>query len=229
MTDDKGRAVAAFVRFWDTVTGKVEKQENAQQDVIEDLAEVQAEQAAQLAAINALLGIVTATNQAAQAAQQAANDAQATADDALGGGTVSGFVDNPTVSVPEGFGWVSAGTVSLTGVVAGNLTIAGTGPLQDGDVEITSGSPSGYKSFLGSFRVVEIVGGVDTVLFTGAMSAYQGGVVIPATVSNDSSASVSAFTSARSSTGSVDYRIDFQSISGDLADLRGYLFVRRAA
>lgn len=62
MTDDKGRAVAAFVRFWDTVTGRIERQEAAQDSLIAQIIAAQA----------------TADAAAAQAAA-----AQATADDAL--------------------------------------------------------------------------------------------------------------------------------------------------
>lgn len=223
-----GNPTTEFHRLLNLAFEKIEGQVNEIINVQQDIIDLQTVQTAQIAQIQNLLGIAAATNQAAQSAQQAANDAQATADEALGGGTVSGFADNPSMTVLGGFGWVNGPLVSLTGVVAGDLTISGTGPIQDGDVEIVSGGV-GYKTFYGQFRVVEIVGMTETTVFTGNMSAYQGGMTIPATVSNDSSAAVSAFTSARSSTGAVDYRVDFQSTSGDIDELRGYLFVRRAA
>ena len=48
ISDKAGKAANAFVRFWDTVMKAIERQENAQTDVLTQLAQVQATQAQQL-------------------------------------------------------------------------------------------------------------------------------------------------------------------------------------
>lgn len=228
ITDSSGKALTYFTRFWDEFAKAIENQVNDIISVQQDIQSLQTVQAQQIAQIQTLLGIAAATNQAAQAAQASANDAQATADDALGAGAVSGSANNPVIDVPFGGGWIAGPQVNLTGVVAGDLTIGGTGPVQDGDVVVT-GDPLVYRTFSGQFRVVEDDGGPPTTVFTGSMSAYQAGGAAFATVSNDSSATVSAFALARTNTGAVSYRLDFQSSAGDLESLKGYLYVRRAA
>jgi uncharacterized protein YoxC len=251
IVDALGRPSIAFVSFFLAFSRAIEQavtdiqgilQEiielNDTQDMlIEELTETQESLVttqeglvAAVAAIQAILGIVNASNTAIQSASEAANNAQATADQALAGGTVSGFATDPAIDVLEAGGWIPGPQVDLTGVVAGNLTIAGTGPLQDGDVSITNSliEPGGYR-LEGEFRVMEIIGGVETSVFVGAMSAFQSVGSPPASISNDSSAAVSAFSLARSSTGAVSYRLDFASNYGSATSLKGYLFARRAA
>lgn len=178
--------------------------------------------------ILAVLGIVNASSTSLQAVSVAANTAQATADEALASGTVSGSADNPAVDVTNGLGWVAGPTASLTSVLAGDLTLPGTGPIQDGDVEIV-GSGGGLRSFSGQYRVVEVDGATETVVFNGSFSGYQSGVNVPATINNDSAPALSDFVGARTSTGAIDYRLEFQSVSGSLTSLRGYIFARRAS
>ena len=206
------RPSSLFLRFMEET-----RREQIRTDAAQD------ETVAALAAIVEQLRVILIN---VQVAQQAANVAQETADTAIGSGTVSGFAENPSITVPDA-SWVLGPETELTGVVAGNLTITGTGPQQDDDVSLLG---SGTRSFVGEYRVVEIVGMTETVVFTGSMTASQVGVDGTAVVSNTSAADAAALNLARSSTGTVTYRIDARKTSGaTITELYLYLFVRRAA
>lgn len=237
IVDALGRPSIAFVNFFLSFSRAIEKTVNdllavdqelielndVQDMLIEDLADAQEdiiEQQAALAAnvlqIQALLGLV-------QGAAQAANDAQTTADEALGAGTVSGSNTDPVIDLISDGIWVFGPVVSLSSVLAGDLTFTGSGPIQDSDVDLVGGSVA-----LGDFRLVEVVGGVDTVLFTGSFSAN--GSIAPVTITNYDATGVAAFVSARSSTGAVNYRIDARKTSGAMINsLALYIYARRAA
>lgn len=252
IVDQLGRPSIAFVNFFGQFSRAIETQENRQDEIIADLEEAQqeiielndvqdmliedlteaqediveivddlAEQQDGLAIavqqIQALLGI-------SQGAAQAANDAQASADEALADGTVSGSAQNPAVSVP-GAAWVIGPLVSLTGVVAGNLTISGSGPLQDSDVAVVGGPGSAG----GEWRIVEIDGITETTLFTGGFSAYQAPGATVATVTNDAAPAVTAYGALLTTTGALDYRIDARCTFGGLTSLKLYIYARRAA
>jgi hypothetical protein len=131
---------------------------------------------------------------------------------------------DPSVDVP-GAGWVQGPVVSLTGVVAGTLTIAGTGPIQDGDVTIDGAGTAAP----GEFRVVEIDGVTETVLFTGTFSAFQSGGDPVATITNSDATAVSAYSAALTTTGALDYRIDARCTLGGLTSLKLYIYARREA
>lgn len=208
MTTKDGRAAPAFVQFWDRICRQIEGQENNQNTLIADL--------------EAIVAGLQASTEAAQQAQTAANNAQATADAAGGGTSTSGTATNPSIDLLDA-SWVLGPQVDLTGVVAGPLTITGSGPQQDGDVELTGGN----GGMTCQFRIVEIVGGVDDVRFIGSFVAvnYGGGT---ATISNQSVSDVSTFTEARTSTGAVSYRIDAKGTgSRVLTDLLLYIYARR--
>lgn len=215
IVNGKGNPLDYFLRFWNTeVAPRIEKNEDSQNQTIADLAAI----VAQLQAISA----------SAQQAQETANQAQEAADAASGTGVVSGSNKDPAVSIPASSTWVNGPTVSLTGVVAGTLTITGSGPQQDGDVTM-SGTNVGVSC---TFRIVEIVSGVETTIFTGSfrVDKLESGIETP-TVTNLSASDVQAFSSARSSTGAVDYRIDVMEngpIYRAIDSLLLYIFVRRA-
>lgn len=232
IVDARGQPTSAFVRYWNIdFIGSIENSVNGIIEVQNELAETQAElalvqqkQAEEIERLNAVVFANQQTTSAAQAAQQAANDAQSTADEALANGTVSGAASDPTIFL-SGTGWVPCSVVNLNSVLAGTLKITGSGPQQDLDVTLSS---NGF--FYGEFRVVEIVGGIDTVVAGPfAFSAYQGMGDSAATVSNDDIGTINAFSAARSTTGAVDYRIDARRVSGpDLNDVFFYLYVRRS-
>lgn len=206
ISDQTGRAVSAFVRFWDTVCRKIEGQE--------------ASQSATIAALAAIVAALQATTAVAQAAQQAANEAQATADAAGGGtatsGSATGVVDAQTSS------WVSGPQVDLGGVTAGPLTISGSGPQQ-------SDTTTSAATMTGEFRIVEIYLTDETPVFVGNFTMTQGS---PPTVTNQSAAAVASFSLAQTSTGAVSYRIDARRTDGGLivfpVEVELYLFVRRS-
>lgn len=183
--------------------------------------EVNANQTAQnVLDLQAAYAAIQASTTAAQAAQQSANAAQESADQAAGGMAVSG--SNDMIVVPRTSAWELGPQVDLTGVSAGNLTISGSGPRQEPGL-------SAAATISGNYRIVEIVGLVETPLFIGNYTYYQGS---PGTVVNQSASSVSAFNLARPSTGAVSYRIDANRTDGgtpvEPMDLSLYLFVRRA-
>lgn len=256
IADREGRAVNAFVRFWDTVCRKIEEQEATQNQIIDDLAQavadiqaaMEAAQAAQEAANTAndraqqalgdlvlvdnrivliegqttsLSEQTSALGEGVQVAQATGNAAREVADAAAGSGSVSAAATDPSVNLSGG-PWEFGPQVDLTGVVAGILTITGTGPYQDGDMSISGGDSAN------EFRVVEIVGGVESTIFTGSFvaAASSGG----SSITNQSIAQVAAFSSSRPSTGSVSYRIDARTVSGGLVNsLALYIYARRAA
>jgi len=211
ITGPDGRAVNAFVQFWDTICRKIEGQETNQDAILVDL--------------QAVVAQLQANATATQVAQQAANDAQTTAD---GTSASSGYA---SATVNLGSAWVPGPQVNLTGVVAGTLTIPGTGPQQTETVTM-GGSKVGVS---GEFRVVEIVSGVETTVYTGNLSVtrvynrYDEGLEAPS-VNNLSAAEVGSFSLARTSTGAVSYRLDFRRTTGSLTvlDMGAYLYVRRA-
>lgn len=79
ITDASGRAVSAFVRFWDTVCRKIEGQEAAQGQLITALEEAVAAIAAAQAAAAAAATAAADAQEAANTAQTAANAAQGAA------------------------------------------------------------------------------------------------------------------------------------------------------
>lgn len=176
-------------------------------------------QASQIADIQEIVAGLQAVTETAQAAAIAANNAQATAD---GSGAASA-TDTSSVTLTDVGVWVDGPLVSLTGVVAGNLTFTGSGPFKDGLVSTIGMGPAS-----GEYRFVEVIGGIDEVLLTVSFNiAYSGSTLI---LTNTGAGEVAAFTSARASTGAVDYRVDARVTSGaGISTMPIYLFARRAA
>lgn len=206
-----------FIALWEKLCGKLEKQEAAQ-----DAA--QATQAAQLV-------LITQALEAAGIAIQTANDAQASADAGGSATARSGSGTDPSVSLGPLGAWIDGPTVSLLTVSAGDLTVPGSGPQQDADVTIQEGT-----TFSGQYRVIEVIGGVTTATFgPWSFSAIAAGAPdgfgnYPAAISNPDASTVAAFLFARSSTGSVDYKIQARWTGGlgPLQNLQLYLFARRS-
>lgn len=231
IVDNAGKVVRFFSRYWDEFAKAIEQQVNdilAVQAAIQqaqlDILAVQAVQASEIARLNAVVFANQQTQAAAQAAAQAANQAQQTADDALANGTVSGSANDPSMTL-AGTGWVTGPQVDLASVLAGTLTIPGTGPQQDLDVTLSS-VPG---TFAGEYRIIEIDGVTETLVFTGNMSANQSLGEPTATVSNDSVADVAAFSDPAATTGAISYRLDARRTSGaNLNDVYFYIYARRA-
>lgn len=215
IVDGAGKPLDYFLRLFNIdFAQRIEQQETTQDETIQD--------------IQSILEQLQALAEATQQAQTAANDAQATADSASGGGVVSASASDPDVNI-TGSGWVAGPQVDLTGVVAGNLTITGSGPIQDANV----GSNVVPTNISCEFRIVEIVIGVEEVVFTGTFTVrtYTDKITFEnlTTVSNTSASAVSSFSLARTSTGDVSYRIDARKLSSpNVFNLLLYIFARRA-
>lgn len=202
-----GKPSSLFLRFMEEARKAQELTDAAQTELLNALQD----------AVEALQG----ATQVAQAAQSAANNAQATADAAGGGGTVSGAASNPVIDLPDA-SWVNGPQVDLTGVVAGDLTLVGSGPQQDDDVSVSVGATADIE-----WRVVEIDGMTETTVFTGTARARR--TTGPATITNFASEELTAFSLARTNTGAISYRTDARATSGSVLSLALYVFARRAA
>jgi hypothetical protein len=115
--------------------------------------------------------------------------------------------------------WVPGPTVALSGVTAGmtQLILTGSGPLNG----TSSGGPMD-----GEYRIVEVVGITETVIYTGSFTVRtlsNGSTIINLTdpVNNQ--------TFTRSATGAVSYRLDLRRKAGAgiVTGLSAYLFARR--
>lgn len=179
---------------------------------------------AQIAAIQALNAAVASAQAAAAAAAQSAANAQNTADG--GGGSPTARTGNATSVFNVGFGWSMGPQVNLLTVSAGDLTILGSQPTQTATTDV---SPQG--TFDGEWRIVEIVGFVETTVFTGqfqVVKSFDGefGVTL---ITLYNLTDTSAVVIPQVSTGSVSYRMDLQMLTGvSIFDVQCNLFVRRA-
>lgn len=211
IVDKAGLATKAFSRRIEEILIKLETQEQGQDTSI--------------AAIQALQ----------QQMQQAITDiqiAQATANANATGS--SGADTDSNITVSSAVTWATGPQVSLTGVVANDLTIPGSGPQPDEDVSLFISNVSQYV-MTGEYRVVEVIGGVDGAVFgpwNFTVSYPEAPAVTgsyPGTVLNTDSPAVAAFSAALATTGAVEYRLDFRRISGPtVSNLRAYLFARRS-
>lgn len=206
IVDKAGLATKAFSRRIEEALGKLETQETSQDATLVLVQQVQAQQAEQLA-------LILSAQATASAAAQTANTALNQADAGPSGTATSGSAsDSQPIS---GASWVTGPVVNLTGVVAGTLTITGTGP--------TGGISDDDRAFSGQYRVVELAGG--TTVFTGDMGISQYGVA------DNSASSVAAFTLSESTTGAVSYRMDVRRSggpSGTSGTVDFYFYARRS-
>lgn len=211
IVDKEGNPMPSFLRFFNIdFVGRIEQQEASQAAVLVSLQNIQSQQSAQLALINQALEL--------------AGLALETADS--GGTTKSG---SETSSFALASTLFSAGPLlNLTSVLAGTLTIPGTSPqVVLGTTAMTAGTVTN-----GEYRLVEVVSGVDTVLFTGTFTVTDvttEGPVQEFEMNHVSAPDVAALSLSRSTTGAVSYRIDTRRVSGaTMTGLRFYLFARRA-
>jgi hypothetical protein len=172
--------------------------------------------------------ILLATQQASATAQAAASSAQASADAAGGTGAVSGNAQG-TIDFQQNF--VTAATVSLTGVTAGNLTISGSGPQQAFNTDFSQTNTNRE----GNWQVVEVQGALRTVVFTGTFNVskyYDGEFQIQQIyLYNDTDATALTAPIARTSTGAMDYELQLILPGSPVAtvyNVIGALYVRRS-
>lgn len=189
----QGKPLDYFLRFWNIdVAPRIENQESSQDAVIAELAEVQEELAAQLVSINKAIEL------AGLALSQTGN-----------GGTASQTVDIDTAA------WQSGPLVGLTGVVAGDLSAIGS------TILVNESSTVGLGTVNGEVRIVEVIGGLDTVVlgpypFTIVRSAFSCPGMDSATVT-------------LATTGAIGYRMDYIYTSGATAlNVDAVVVVRRS-
>ncbi len=211
VVDPKTGLMSAYFSDWLTrVLAQLVAQVNTNSNLI---AQVQAQQATLLAAITQI-----------QAVQAATAQAQATADAAGGGGGQSGFA-TVTLDVGSG-GWSAGPQVDLAGVIAGNLTLAGTAPVQGASTYLDT-----LGDWTGQWRIREIVGAVETTVFSGVFSVGGSNDPDSGTISyylynGTDTTSVSI---PQTSVGAVSYRMDL-ILDNPVSALNvvANLYVRRA-
>lgn len=217
ITDKEGKAVNAFVMFWEKLCRQIEGQENSQNSLIATIQTIQAQQAAIQAQQAAQLVLI---NQALELAGLALETADG------GGPNKSGSAT--AIFALTGTGSVTGPLVTLAGVSAGVLTVPGTGPSQ----VIGTTSMTGGNYVEAEYDIVEVVSGVDTVVFTGTFNVTDVTGDEPNQifqVVHTSAPDIAAFTSARASTGTLAYRVDVRRLTGaTMLGMRFYLFARRA-
>lgn len=202
IVNGQGKPLDYFLRFWNIeVAPRIEKQEADQTAILDQIQELQAAQAQQLILINEALELAGIAI-------------------GLSGGN-SGTTVVERDMTPSA--WVLGPQVDLTGVVAGNLTIPGSGLFSK------SGTTSFFGDTNGEIRVVEVVAGVDTII--GGPWPYVITRTDPnpaGTVYVANASEIPVFTSARATTGAVSYRIDTRMLDGDVNNIDVKLYARRS-
>lgn len=201
IVNGQGKPLDYFLRFWNIeVAPRIEQQESDQNALLAKIQELQASQAQQLILINEALELA-----------------------GIAIGLSGGNSGSTTVEVDMApSAWVPGPQVDLTGVVAGDLTIPGSGLFSK------AGTTSFFGDTNGEIRLVEIVAGVDTII--GGPWAYVITRSDPnptGTVYVANASAIPVFTSARSTTGAVSYRIDTRMLDGDVNNIDVKLYARR--
>lgn len=200
IVNGQGKPLDYFLRFWNIdVAPLIERQEAAQEETLTDISDIQDALAAQLILIQ----------EALELAGIAVGE---------GGGVTGSTTDVLDVDAT----WTPGPVVALTGLVAGTLTIPGSGFVFS---PATTG-PVGEVN--GEMRLVEIVGVTETIVggpWSYAAEGINGKTGYSVYFANPSE--VNSFSAAATSTGDVSYRLDVRSdIYTEQASLK--LFVRRS-
>lgn len=209
LVNSKGNPLDYFLRFWNIeVAPRIEQQEADQDMILQQLQDVQEQQAQLLAAQEQQLILI---NEALMLAGIAI---------AQSGGNSGTATTEINMTPPA---WVLGPVVNLTGVVAGNVTVPGSG------LYSKAGTTAFFGDTNGEVRIVEIVSGVDTVI--GGPWPFTISRVDPnpaGTVYVGNAAQLNTFTQARTTTGAVSYRIDTRMLDGDVNNIDLKLYARRS-
>ena len=208
LVNSKGNPLDYFLRFWNIeVAPRIERQEADQDMILQQLQDVQEQQAQLLATQEQQLVLI---NEALMLAGIAI---------AQSGGN-SGTATTEIDMTPSA--WVLGPVVNLTGVAAGNVTVPGSG------LYSKTGTTAFFGDTNGEVRIVEVVGGVDTII--GGPWPFTISRVDPnpaGTVYVGNAAQLNTFTQARTTTGAVSYRIDARMLDGDVNNIDVKLYARR--
>lgn len=209
IVDGQGKPLASFLRWWNIdVLGKIEVQENQQNEQIAAITALQEQTTANIAAINEALAL--------------AGLALETADGAGAGPTRSGS-DTGTITLTGAFAPVAQ--VDLLTVSAGNLTFAGS-------VYSPSMTPVVGVTYNYEYQIVEVDNGIDNgVVFPGSFTIFRASPMSDVVTTDTSATSLGSFSGARTTTGSISYRVEarYTSPTPPSTDLFFNLFARRAA
>ena len=209
LVNSKGNPLDYFLRFWNIeVAPRIERQEADQDMILQQLQDVQEQQAQLLATQEQQLVLI---NEALMLAGIAI---------AQSGGN-SGTATTEIDMTPSA--WVLGPVVNLTGVAAGNVTVPGSG------LYSKTGTTAFFGDTNGEVRIVEVVGGVDTII--GGPWPFTISRVDPnpaGTVYVGNAAQLNTFTQARTTTGAVSYRIDARMLDGDVNNIDLKLYARRS-
>lgn len=201
IVDSAGRALDYLLRLLNDAFTMLERSEASQNETLLRLEQLTAAQEQQLILINEALML------AGIAISQSGGNS----------GTATAEID----MTPSA--WVLGPVVNLTGVVAGNVTVPGSGLYSKSTTTAFFGDTNG------EVRIVEVVGGVDTII--GGPWAFTISRVDPnpsGTVYVGNAAQINTFTQARTTTGAVSYRIDTRMLDGDVNNIDLKLYARRS-
>lgn len=209
ITADGSLASKTAIDWWNQMLAQITSQFDTQTTQIEALQNTEAQ--------------LQSTIQSLQANVQSTAQAQATAD-AAGGGS-GGQSGTLTANVATfGSAWTNGPRVDLTSVVAGTLTIQGSGPYR---TPTTTISPTG-ETFVGNWRIQEIISGVETTIFTGTYTAIAREADSSVTYTLYNNTDTQFVSIPRTSTGAVSYRLDINSNGFMTTHVSCTLYVRRA-
>lgn len=209
IVDNQGRPTTTFLDFFNNqFATKIETQEAFQAETLAALQAVQEQTTANVAAINEALAL--------------AGLALETADGAGAGPTRSGS-DTGTITLTGTFAPVAQ--VDLLTVSAGDLTFAGS-------VYSPSMTPVVGVTYNYEYQIIEVDNGIDNgVVFPGSFTIFRATAMSEIVTTDTSATSLGSFTAARTTTGSISYRVEarYTSPTPPSTDLFFNLFARRAA
>jgi len=200
IVDNQGRPTTTFLDFFNNqFAPKIEAQEAAQAETI---------------------AMLTAQQLVIEAQQEQIVEALQLANIAIG--LTGGNAGSETLTMDIiGDTWQPGPQVDLAGVVAGDVSIPGSGLFAD------AGTDQNLTPLSGEVRLVEIDGG-DTVIggpwaFTSVKDTLFN------TVFCNNPADINAFLDARTSTGAISYRLDFKLDNPvwQITDVPARLYARR--
>lgn len=181
IVDAGGRALDYFLRLLSEAFTMIERNEASQNETLEAIQELQAQQAAQLGLIN---------------------DALTLAGIAIGQDADT-KTDSATVTITDS--WEEGPEVEFLGTVPNNISIASSG------VYTQTGAATNFVSATGQVRLVEIDGGVDSVIggpwsFTVSLFPVPPGDPQAIVISNPPE--INSFLYASTTSGDIKYRVD---------------------
>lgn len=191
IVDNQGRPTTTFLDFFNNqFATKIETQEAAQAETLAALQAVQEQTEANIIAIQEALAL--------------AGFALETADGAAGGTARSGSATG-SITLTNTFATVAQ--VDLLTVSAGDLTFAGS------DYLVTV-SPVPTIVYSYEYRIIEVDNGVDNgSVFDGSFNVFRTSPSSIRQVQDTSAVKLADFSAARTTTGSISYRVEARYVS----------------